>query len=156
MAHEKLVLGWREWVSLPVLGISRIKAKLDSGARTSTLHALRSESYIERGAPRVRLHIAPARRTGGEVVVADCAVIEERTVSDSGGHRERRLVIESELGIGEQRWPIELTVTNRGAMLFRMLLGRTAMCGRIVVDPDISYVLDKPRRIRRVKRESGA
>lgn len=156
MADDKLVLGWREWVSLPALGITRIKAKLDSGARTSTLHALRSEPYLERGAPRVRLHVAPARRLGGEVVVVDCAVIDERMVSDSGGHRERRLVIESELGIGDCRWPIELTVTNRDAMLFRMLLGRTAMCGHIVIDPARSYVLDKPRRKRRVKRETGA
>jgi hypothetical protein len=154
MVEDKLVLGWREWVSLPALGIARIKAKLDSGARTSTLHALRSQPYIERGAPRVRLHIEPTRRSGGAVVVVDCAVVDERTVSDSSGHRERRLVIESPLCIAGQQWPIEITITNRDAMMFRMLLGRTAMHGRIVVDPERSYVLEKPLRQRQRKLES--
>ena len=88
------------------------------------------------------------------MIVVDCAVVDERTVSDSSGHRERRLVIESALCIAGQQWPIELTITNRNAMMFRMLLGRAAMCGRIVVDPERSYVLEKPQRQRRRKRES--
>jgi hypothetical protein len=136
--------GWREWVALPNLGIARIKAKLDTGARTSALHALRSDRYTERGAPHVRLHVQPRQRDGGRVLVVETAIIDERTVSDSSGHRERRIVIASELTLGAEHWPIELTITNRDTLRFRMLLGRSAMHGHLIIDPDRSYVLGKP------------
>lgn len=138
------VVGWREWVSLPTLGIARIKAKLDTGARTSALHAHKSERYTERGAPFVRLHVQPRQREGGPLVVIETAIIDERTVSDSSGHRERRIVVASEVLLGAARWPIELTVTNRDSLRFRMLLGRSAMHGHLIIDPDRSYVLGKP------------
>ena len=143
-ADETVIVGWREWVSLTSLGITRIKAKLDTGARTSALHALRSDRYTERGAPHVRLHVQPRQRDGGRVLVVETAIIDERTVSDSSGHRERRIVIASELTLGTARWPIELTITNRDSLRFRMLLGRSAMQGHLVIDPDRSYVLGKP------------
>ncbi len=143
-AHEAVVVGWREWVSLPSLGISSIKAKLDTGARTSALHALRSDRYTERGAPHVRLHVQPRQRDGGRVLVVEAAIIDERTVSDSSGHRERRIVIASEFTLGTAQWPIELTITNRDSLRFRMLLGRSAMHGHLIIDPDRSYVLGKP------------
>lgn len=139
-----MVVGWREWVSLPGFGIARIKAKLDTGARTSALHALRMERYIERGAPQVRLHVQPRQRDEGRVLVVETAIIDERTVSDSSGHRERRIVIASELCMGSLRWPIELTITNRDSLRFRMLLGRSAMHGHLIIDPHRSYVLGKP------------
>ncbi|MGE0858836.1 MAG: ATP-dependent zinc protease [Gammaproteobacteria bacterium] len=138
--------GWREWVGLPALGITRIKAKLDTGARTSALHALSSERYSVGGAPFVRLRVQPRQREDGRVLVVETAVIDERFVTDSSGHRERRIVIASQLTVGGQSWPIELTVTNRDSLRFRMLLGRSAMQGRLVVDPDRSYLLGKPSK----------
>lgn len=141
---ESALAGWREWVSLPTLGIARIKAKLDTGARTSALHALRTERYIEGGVPHVRLHVQPRQRDGGRVLVVETAIIDERTVSDSSGRRERRIVVASELALGGARWPIELTITNRDSLRFRMLLGRSAMQGHLIIDPDRSYVLGKP------------
>ena len=138
------IIGWREWVALPSLGITRIKAKLDTGARTSALHALRSDRYTERGAPHVRLHVQTRQRAGEQVLVIETAIIDERTVSDSSGRRERRIVVASDLALGEQRWLIELTITNRDTLRFRMLLGRSAMQGHLIVDPDRSYVLGKP------------
>ena len=154
-----VTVGWREWVSLPGLGIARIKAKLDTGARTSALHALRCDRYTERGAPHVRLHVQPRQRAGGRVLVVETAIVDERTVSDSSGHRERRIVIASELTLGTAHWPIELTLTNRDSLRFRMLLGRSAMQGHLIIDPDRSYVLGKPdkaksRVARRVRSDS--
>ncbi len=136
--------GWREWVGLPGLGISRIKAKLDTGARTSALHALSSERYSEGGAPFVRLRVQPRQREGGRVLVVETAIVDERYVTDSSGHRERRIVIAALLAVGDRNWPIEITVTNRDSLRFRMLLGRSAMQGRLLVDPDRSYLLGKP------------
>jgi len=150
----KVLLGWREWVGLPELGIPRIKAKVDTGARTSAIHAWRTERYIEGGAPWVRLHIHPLQRDTKVSIIANVAIIDERAVSDSGGHRERRIVVAANLDIGPVAWPIELTVTNRDAMLFRMLLGRTAMRGRIVVDPSRSYLLGAGVPPNRVAKEN--
>ena len=150
------MVGWREWVGLPSLGITHIKAKLDTGARTSALHVLRCERFTERGAPQVRLHVQPRQRDDGRVVVVETGVVDERIVSDSSGHRERRIVIASLLALGAERWPIELTVTNRDSLRFRMLLGRSAMQGHVLVDPDRSYVLGTPVRTpsaRRARRQ---
>ena len=148
--------GWREWVGLPSLGIARIKAKLDTGARTSALHALSSERYTERGAPYVRLHVQPRQRDDGRVVVVETAIVDERIVSDSSGYRERRIVIAAELALGDGHWPIEVTITNRDSLRFRMLLGRSAMQGRVLVDPDRSYLFGLPPRpstTRRARRQ---
>lgn len=135
------LLGWREWVSLPTLGVQHIKAKVDTGARTSALHAFSNEIYYERGVKMVRFKLHPwQKRTDIE---QDCAaaVIDERVVSDSGGHRERRLVIATEVCLNEHCWPIEMTLTNRDNMQFRMLLGRTAIRGLYGVDPAASYLV---------------
>ena len=142
--RQLMTLGWREWVSLPDLGLQRIKAKVDTGARTSAIHAFALKSYEEDGRERVEFRMHPNQKDTDTVVVCDAAVIDKRVVTDSGGHKEERFVIETTLQIGEHAWPIEATLTARDDMLFRMLVGRTAMKGRAVVNPGRSYVVGKP------------
>ena len=144
---ERLTLGWREWVGLPDLGLDAIKAKVDTGARTSTLHAFELDTFSEHGKPRVRFKIHPIQKDADTVVTCVADIVDERLVTDSGGHREQRLIIMTPLRIGKWSWPIEMTLTARDNMMFRMLLGRTAMRGFAMVDPSRSYVIGrKPRR----------
>ena len=137
-------LGWREWVALPDLGIGHIKAKVDTGARTSCLHTFRTEPYTENGERRVKFWVHPVQNNLHEVIECDARVLDERSVSDSGGHKELRLVIETTLVVGDHQWPIEMTLTNRDSMRFRMLIGRTAMARRAIVVPEASYLSGEP------------
>ncbi|MBE0511405.1 MAG: ATP-dependent zinc protease [Chromatiales bacterium] len=137
---DKPCLGWREWVSLPELGIAHLKAKVDTGAKTSALHAFHLEEYRERGVAMVRFRVHPIQRRNDVVITSEAQVIDRRSVSDSGGHKETRLVIVTQLILGGEQWPIEMTLTNRDNMQFRMLLGRTAIRGRCIVDPGRSYL----------------
>jgi hypothetical protein len=148
---EILTLGWREWVGLPELGLPEIKAKVDTGARTSTLHAFELDTFSEGGKPLVRFKIHPLQRDSQVVISCVADIVDERFVTDSGGHREQRLIISTPLTIGPWSWPIEMTLTGRDNMMFRMLLGRTAIKGLAVVDPSRSYVTGKRRRRKRKK-----
>lgn len=144
--EEKITLGWREWVALPELGLPVIKAKVDTGARTSTLHAFEVRTFEEDGRPRVEFKMHPNQRDLETEVVCVADVVDERVVTDSGGHKEQRLVIATMLSIGSYTWPIEVTLTARDKMMFRMLLGRTAIKGIAQVDPSRSYVVGKKPR----------
>lgn len=140
------VIGWREWLSLPDLGIPAIKAKIDTGARTSALHAASVETLQKDGAEWVRFRVHPVRHRPDIIVEGEAPVRDRRVVSDSGGTRGERIFIETLVVAGDKRWPIHLNLTDRETMLFPMLLGRTAMAGRVSVNPGRSYLLGRPSK----------
>lgn len=140
MKQSKTIIGWREWLALPDLGIRAIKAKIDTGARTSALHTFGLEPFEENGILKVKFRIHPLqlRRDLNVNCVAD--VIERRRVTSSDGKSEMRYVIMTAILLGDLTWPVEMTLTNRDSMRFRMLLGRAAISGRVIVDPAKSYL----------------
>ena len=145
--NEKQKVGWKEWVALPELGISSIKAKVDTGARTSALHTYKIETFYQDEKEFIRFWIHPFQRDQEKSVCCVAEVLDKRVVKDSGGHAEERYVIETKLLIGKLLFPIELTLTNREDMLFRMLLGRTALGScNMIVDPASSYLTGKKHK----------
>ena len=136
---DRYILGWEEWVSLPELGLPAIKAKVDTGARTSALHAYFVEPAWKDGVAMVRFGVHPIARRRDLEIVCMARVIDRREVASSNGEREMRYVIETPIRIGEREWPIEITLTNRNAMSYRMLIGRQAITGDILVDPASSF-----------------
>jgi ribosomal protein S6--L-glutamate ligase len=141
MPQNKIILGSEEWCSFPELGIPAIKARVDSGAKTSALHAINIVPFIKEGVNWVKFDINPIQNNLKTVIHCEALLIDKRIVKSSSGYREQRFVIETKITIGEDSWPIEMTLTNRDSMGFRMLLGREAMSGRILVDPEQKYLL---------------
>ncbi len=135
------MLGWREWVALPDIGVAALRAKVDTGARTSALNAHGIERFEHDGARWVRFKLRPDRRSAHELVCT-AAVSDMRTVKDSGGRAEERYIIETDVRIGDhpETWPIEISLSNRTDMRFAMLLGRTAIRRRFTVDPGRSFL----------------
>lgn len=150
----KMEMGWREWLALPDLNVPAIKVKVDTGARTSALHACSIEPFTRDGREYVRFCLHPLQRRTDVERLCEAPVKDRRVITDSGGHRERRYTIETLVRYRGVEWPIEVTLTNRGTMQFRMLLGRTAMADRLTVDPATSFL--GGRHLDRIyKQESG-
>ncbi len=142
----KPVVGWREWAALPELSVPRIKIKVDTGARTSALHAFDVERFEREGQPWVRFVIHPLQRDTETTVETEAPLLEERWVRSSNGKRSLRPTIRTTVRLGELSWPIEVTLVRRDVMGFRMLLGRQAVrARRLLVDPGRSYVQSKRR-----------
>lgn len=131
----KLIIGWQEWAELPKLGIPAIKCKIDTGAKTSALHADAIEPYIRHGERYVQFLVHPLQQHKHTEVECTAKVLEERTIKNSGGKKEHRYVIVSPIILGHLTWPIEISLTNRDPMAFRMLLGRDALKHLFVIDP---------------------
>jgi hypothetical protein len=121
-APRKKKIGWREWVALPDLNIKRIKAKIDTGARTSSLHASKITRFTKDGAAYVRFIVHPLQRKRTPSRTCVALVIDHRRITDSGGKSEERYVVRTNLAIGTSRWPVELSLTNRDQLGFRMLI----------------------------------
>ena len=139
----KVVLGWREWVGLPALGVPAIRAKVDSGARSSALHVDAQWRFVDGGAPWVGFRLTPGG-TAGASIECVAPLADEREVTDSGGHRTRRAFVRTSLRLGSVERQIDINLTDRRGMLFPMLLGRTAMAHAFTVDPSLSFLHGKP------------
>lgn len=146
MAKVLTTIGWREWLALPDLKMPAVKAKIDTGARTSSLHAFDVESIRRSGRKYVRFKVHPIQRDSSTTVTCEALLEEERWVRSSNGKRELRPVIRTAVTIMGLEWVIELTLTSRDNMGFRMLLGREAVRGRCLVDPGRSFVAGRRRK----------
>ncbi|NQV74090.1 ATP-dependent zinc protease [bacterium] len=142
------VLGWREWVELPELGVPAIKAKVDTGARSSSLHVFGLEEFQKDGSAWVRFEIHPKQRSRSGGIKTEAKVLEFRSVRSSSGKSSVRPVIVTAISLLNKTWPIELTLARRDEMGFRMLLGREAFRGRFLVDASSSYYAGKPARLK--------
>ena len=145
--HAKPIMGWKEWLTMSELNIPHIKAKIDTGAKTSALHAYDIEEFQRYGQPWVRFKVHPLQRNTKRIAKAEARVIDHRNIRNSGGTLSYRPVIETEVRLGDYFWNIELTLIDRSAMGFRMLLGRDAVKGRFIIDCSRDEVIGKgPRR----------
>ncbi|MEM6785424.1 MAG: ATP-dependent zinc protease [Bacteroidota bacterium] len=138
------IVGWREWVALPDLGLLGVEAKVDTGAEFAVLHAVDLERFRDGGGPHVRFETHPLQGDLRTVVACVAAVVGERAITSSNGQTETRLAIETTLRLGPQidapSWPVLVTLTDRRVMQFRLLLGRASLGGRVLVDPAASYL----------------
>ena len=135
-----LVIGWREIIALPQLDISYIKAKIDTGARSAALHAFHLQKFQRDGQAMISFQVHPYQRDTKHTVTTEAKLLEHREVRNSGGEAQLRPVILTTIKLGDKEWEIELTLTNRDVMGFRMLLGRQAVRDRFLVDPGTSFI----------------
>ena len=142
----KLIVGWREWAQLPELGVEMIKVKIDTGAKTSSLHAFDLSTFTYMGRDCVQFDVHPLQ--DNDFVTHRCIspIVDYRWITSSTGHRQRRFIIYTPIKIGEFTSFIEISLANRDEMGFRMLVGRTALKGRILVDPSHSFLLSHKAR----------
>jgi len=147
MAGQQFVIGWREWVALPELGVDKVCCKVDTGARTSALHAFYVDEFTKDEIKMVRFGLHPKQGNTKKEIHCEAKILEQRDVMDSGGHIENRYIIETKLILGNAIWPIEVNLTNRDTMRYRMLLGRTGIVDKYLVDASASYLAGRPASV---------
>jgi hypothetical protein len=153
LKKEATIIGWREWAGLPDLGLFAIKAKVDTGAKTSSLHAFDIRLEKKEGKKTyVHFKVHPLQSDLTLVVTCKAPLVDKRIVSDSGGHKEERYVIRTWLQLGTLKKRVELTLSNRETMKYRMLIGRSAL-KQFYIDPSQSYLTGKSVRQRKFLRE---
>lgn len=155
VAHPTIVLGWREWVSLPGLGVDRIKAKLDTGARTSAIHANDIEPFVRDGGDWVRFVVHPIQRDGSFELACEAPALDRRAVRSSNGVVSNRWTVLTPMAIAGVQWHIELTLVGRDDMGFRLLLGRQALRHRALLDPGASFTAGRPPAQRGRRQEAA-
>jgi len=138
-----LEIGWREWVSLPGLDVDAIKAKIDTGAKTTALHAFRIKEKVRKGVLYAEFHIQPLQRKKTPEIRCRAPIVDKRRIKSSNGAVENRIVIAAELQMADRLWPIEISLTNRDEMGFRLLIGRDALSRRAIIHPGKSFLLGK-------------
>ena len=143
MIKDKKTIGNQEWCAFPELGILAIKARVDSGAKTSSIHAFNITTYLREDVQWVKFEVHPVQRNDQISIQCECPIIDQRDVKSTSGTSETRYVISTPISLGEEVWDIQLTLSDRDAMGYRMLLGREAMNGRLVIDPSMKCVLGK-------------
>ena len=140
LEESRLILGWEEWIALPDLNLPAVKAKIDTGAKTSALHAENIELYGPSASPRVRFAVRPVPRRPEIIVHGSAPVIDRRSITSSNGIPEARFVIPATIAIAGHTWRIEVSLSDRGEMSYRMLLGRQALlAGGVLIDPGMSF-----------------
>ncbi len=150
--REKQSIGWREWVEFPEFKNIKLKAKVDSGARTSSLHAHKVKIVQRRGRTKVRFEVYPNQKDQKEMLTVEAPLVDCRSVKSSSGHVEKRHIITTKIKIGEESWPIEISLTNRDLMGFRMLLGRQALRNRFTIDVSKSFLATNTVSKKRTKK----
>ncbi|GJL93164.1 ATP-dependent zinc protease family protein [Hyphococcus sp.] len=136
------MIGWREWADLPDFEVDRINAKIDTGAKSSAIHAFRIRETVLDGVEHVEFFLHPVQRRKKPEILCRAPLVDRRVIRSSNGQEEERYVIETHLRLGERVWKIDLTLTNRDAMGFRLLLGRDALRRKFYIDPGASYLLE--------------
>lgn len=136
---SKLIIGWREWCALPDLNLPGISAKIDTGAKTSSLHAFNIEPFSRNDEPWVRFRVHPIQRHRRPEILCEARVVDHRPVTSSNGTKEHRFVINTQIALGGHRFLTEITLSNRDEMGYRMLIGRQSLSKRFVVDPSLSF-----------------
>ncbi|HTL13311.1 MAG TPA: RimK/LysX family protein [Bdellovibrionota bacterium] len=142
------VIGWREWVGLPEWGIALLLAKMDTGARTSAVHATDVKHIVVGGKKRVRFRVHPSRRNLDRAVLVEADLVDVRRVKSSSGAVTERPVVRTRMSLAGVQWDVEVTLVDRAPMGYRMLVGRAALSGHFVVDPGVSYVAGRVRDLR--------
>ena len=155
MSEQILDVGWAEWIAIPELGIPYIAAKIDTGARTSCLHTFSAEPFSRDGETWLRFGLHPIKGDNNIEIWRELKAVDQRNVTDSGGHTEERWVVETDVIIGGNTYRIDMTLTNRDTMAYRMLLGRTAMKDQIRVNPGSKWLAGKPTQTDRLAAEAA-
>ena len=139
----RAMIGWREWAGLPDFDIGQINAKIDTGAKSSAIHAFRIREMMFDGREYAEFYLHPVQRRKRPEILCSAPIVDRRVIRSSNGQEEERYVVATRLRLGGRLWKIDLTLTNRDAMGFRLLIGRDALRRKFLIDPGASYLLQK-------------